>query len=138
MTMTTVWLSANATLQHVLEHELSPDVSRAKLEDALWRGSIPAHAALLRYGGTEASDAIIPLDFWNRQWRHVWIDYPNNAARSRGFGPGLKPANGGMVPNFISDDSAAGVAFSQRHLFSIWPDTETKASYELSLKGESQ
>jgi hypothetical protein len=120
--VTTVWLSADATLQHVLAHELSPDLARAKLEDKLWRGEIPAKAALLRYGGTEASDAIVPLDFWNRQWRHVWIDYANNAARSRAFGPGLKPANGGMVPDYTSDDSATGIVFSQRHLYLIWPE----------------
>jgi hypothetical protein len=117
-----VWLSADATLQHVLAHELSPDVARAKLKDKLWRGDIPARAALLRYGGTEASDTVIPSDFWNGQWRDVWIDYPNNAARSRGFGPGLKPANGGMVLDYMSDDAAAGVTFSQRHIYAIWPD----------------
>jgi hypothetical protein len=125
--VTQTWLSADATLQHVLAHELSPDVARTRLEDKLWKAEIPAHAALLRYGGTEASDAVIPLDFWNRQWRHVQIDYANNAARSRAFGPGLKPANGGMVPDYVSDDNATGIAFSKRHLYAIWPDIVSTA-----------
>jgi hypothetical protein len=109
-------------------------VARAKLESKLWKAEIPARATLLMYLGAEFSDAAIPSDFWNRQWRHVWIDFTNSTARSRAFGPAAK---GGYV-DYISDDNAAGVAFSQRHLFLIWPDIKAEASYELSLKGESQ
>jgi hypothetical protein len=119
-----LWLSADETLQHVLSHELVPDVARTKLEDRLWRGEIPARAALLRYGGTEASDTVIPFDFWNGQWRDIRIDYAGNAATSRAFSPALRPAasGGGMVADFITNDSAAGLAFSQRHLYLIWPE----------------
>jgi hypothetical protein len=122
------WLSADTTLQHVLAHELAPDVARTKLANRLWRGEIIARASTLFYGGMESSDAIIPSEFWNRQWRDVQIDYANNAARSRGFGPGLKPANGGMVPDYITDDNAAGIVFSKRHLCAIWPDIKAEAS----------
>jgi hypothetical protein len=122
--VTVIWLSADATLAHVLEHELVPDLAQTKLANRLWRGEIPARAALLRYGGTEASDAIIPLEFWNGQWRDIRIDFTGNAATSRAFSPAMKPAESGsgMVPNYISDDSAAGVVFSQRHLYLIWPE----------------
>lgn len=125
---TTVWLSADATLQHVLAHELAPDVAQTKLEAALWRGSIPAMATLLMYLGAEFSDAAIPSDFWNRQWRHIRIDFTNSTARSRAFGAALKQSGSGMVPDYTSDDSASGILFSQRHLFSIWPEIKAEAS----------
>jgi hypothetical protein len=126
--VTTVWLSADAALAHVLAHELSPDVARAKLANRLWRGEIIARASTLFYGGMESADAIIPSDFWNGQWRDIRIDYTGNAARSRAFGPGLKATNGGMVPDYITDDNATGVAFSQRHLYAIWSDLKAEAS----------
>jgi hypothetical protein len=140
--VTGIWLSADAALQHVLAHELVPDAAKTKLENKVRNGEIPAKAALLNFLGAISSDAVIPADFWDRQWRHISIDFTNDTARSRVFSPALRPAESGsgMVLNYLSDDSATGVAFSKRHLFSIWPDTETKASgfYELSLKGESQ
>jgi hypothetical protein len=116
--VTGTWLSADATLQHVLAHELSPDIARTRLEHRLWRGEIPARATLQRYGGTEASDAFVPIDFWDRQWRHVSLDFANGTARSRAFAPAAKE---GFV-DYTTDDSATGIAFSRRHLFSIWPE----------------
>jgi hypothetical protein len=119
-----LWLSADATLAHVLAHELVPDIARSKLEGRIRKGEIPAKAALLTFLGAVSSDAVIPSDFWDRQWRNVWIDYASNTAGSRVFSPALKPAESGsgMVPNYISDDSATGVVFSKRHLCLIWPD----------------
>jgi hypothetical protein len=116
--MTDIWLSAEAALAHVLAHELSPDIARTRLEHRLWRGEIPARATLLRYGGTEVSEEFIPIDFWNRQWRHVSIDFTNGTARSRAFSPAAKE---GCV-EYTTDDSAAGIGFSRRHIFLIWPE----------------
>jgi hypothetical protein len=127
--VTGIWLSADAMLQHVLEHELSPDVARAKLEDRLWKAEIPAKATLLMYLGAEFSDAPVPSEFWDWQWRHVWIDFTNSTARSRAFGPAAKE---GCV-DYRSDDNASGIAFSRRHLFAIWPDIESTGDE----KGES-
>jgi hypothetical protein len=134
MTTDITWLSAHDTLAHVLAHELSPDAAQTKLEYALWRGLIPARAALLMYLGAEFSDAAIPSDFWNRQWRHVWIDFTNSTARSRAFGPAAK---GGYV-DYISDDNATGVAFSQRHLYLIWPEIASAANGLMISQNEQQ
>jgi hypothetical protein len=114
----TDWLAADITLQHVLAHELVLDVARSKLEREVRRGGIPAKATLLRYGGTETSDAVIPSDFWTSPWRHVWIDFASNTARSRVFG---------VDGVYLSEDTAAGVAFSERHVFPTWPKIEEPA-----------
>jgi hypothetical protein len=120
--MTTgIWLSADATLAHVLAHEMVPDVAKTKLEGRLWKAEIPAKATRLTYLGAEFSDAPVPSEFWDRQWRHVWIDFTNSTARSRAFGPAARE---GFV-DYTTDDSATGVVFSKRHLFSIWPVLES-------------
>jgi hypothetical protein len=130
--VTGIWLSTDEALQHVLAHDLVPDIARSRLENKVRNGEIPAKAALLNFLGAISSDAVIPADFWDRQWRHISVDFTNGTARSRVFSPALRPAESGsgMVLDYISDDSATGVAFSAQHLFSIWP--------EMATEGQSQ
>lgn len=113
------WVDLRAAYQHVLEHEILPEISERNLLKKLKSGTLPAKANHLQDGLKEQTNVLLDVSFWQSQWAVLRIDFMNSLAENSYFTPNGK---------FTSVRRATGIAVSARHFFADWPETETPAA----------